>query len=238
MRIGGIMTNENLKEVLDVLNSLGSLAEGAAKMDPNKVMSSTKSLVVELGDLINQSSDIGKDIKGNITDIIEEFKDNKTPTDIINNLVKLEQTFEQISDSFIILKDALVATIVKLKEAFVEIKDYLSHVGHSGKELVSTLISEDKEFYAFVKKAINEAKNETSEHHGVKSFVKQVAVKTKEMVENKFEAVGKFVHDVVAMEDTKKLIDFAEGIINSTQNGSDAFAIEPAYNATSVHSEL
>ncbi|AIF81688.1 hypothetical protein I862_05670 [endosymbiont of Acanthamoeba sp. UWC8] len=233
------MTKGVVKEVLDVLNSLGKLAEGAAKMDPNEVMNSTKTLVVELGDLISQSGDIRKDLKGNISSIIDEFKDNKTPVDIISDLVKLEQNFEQISGSFIVLKDALVATITKLKEAFVEIKDYLSHVGHSGKELVSTFIAEDKEFCAFVKKAINEAKNETSEHHGVKSFVKQVAVKTKEMVENKFEAVGKFVHDVVAMEDTKKLVDFAEGLLSSAQNSSDSYmAIEPAYNVSSVHSDL
>ncbi|KIE05869.1 hypothetical protein NF27_CG00490 [Candidatus Jidaibacter acanthamoeba] len=233
------MSKGVVKEVLDVLNSLGNLAEGAVKMDPNEVMSSTKSLVAELGGLISQSGDIRKDLKGNISSIIDEFKDNKTPADIINDLVKLEQNFEQISGSFIVLKDALVATITKLKEAFVEIKDYVSQVVQSGKEMVSTFIATDKELIAGIKSTWSESKNETSGHHDLGFFFKQVAGKTKEVIKDQIEAVGKCVHDVVAINDTKKLIDFAEGLLSSAQNSSDSYmAIEPAYNVSSVHSDL
>lgn len=230
------MTQTVVNEILDVLGNLGKLADGAKNLDPVEVMNSTKALIGEISDVISQSDDIRSEIKSEVETIINDFKDSKNPVDFINDLLALKQGFENISGTLLSIKDALVAAISKIVEAVSEMKEFLVQVGTSGKEMLTTFITEDKEFAQVIKTAWSESKNVSSEHHGFGSFIKQVAGKAKDVVKNDIKAVGKFVHDVVASNETQKLIDFAEGILNlAHENSTINTGTDTLYNVTVSH---
>ncbi len=230
--VNQVTTQSVVAEIASILSSLNQLAEGAVNLSPSSVKSSVSALITELKQLVDQSGSIGSELKNAISTIITTFKDDKNPIDLFNDLIAMKGNFIEIANS---IKEVIIdtkETIGNITATFKEAKGFVKDVEEDIETLFDAIANNTKEWANSVESVWHDAHNKTSANYGVGKFIKGVFKESKHAIVDNIEAVGQFVRDLASSNDTQSLIDFAHGIMNSTDSSAaPSIAPEPV-NAT------